>query len=149
MPASVVYPLSRPISSVGNRKKRPHFPCVEINPDYISVGKNILPEATWIQADVFRSSAGHWLFQLCYFQSAFRGDPQRHATPAEISNIGGSTSPATLPIMAHSSSLRTQPLLRIAEPNTSSAETVRICPGAKSGSGFTSRPRSIWTSVLA
>jgi hypothetical protein len=26
--------------------------CVEINPDYIEVGKKILPNATWIQADV-------------------------------------------------------------------------------------------------
>lgn len=27
--------------------------CVELNPDYIEVGKKILPEATWIQASVF------------------------------------------------------------------------------------------------
>lgn len=27
--------------------------CVEINPDYIAVGRKILPEATWVQADVF------------------------------------------------------------------------------------------------
>jgi SAM-dependent methyltransferase len=26
--------------------------CVEINPDYVAVGRKILPEATWIQADV-------------------------------------------------------------------------------------------------
>jgi hypothetical protein len=27
--------------------------CVEINPDYVEVGRRILPHATWIQADVF------------------------------------------------------------------------------------------------
>lgn len=30
-----------------------HVTCVEINPDYIAVGKKLLPEADWIQADVF------------------------------------------------------------------------------------------------
>jgi predicted RNA methylase len=30
-----------------------HITCVEINPDYVAVGKKILPEATWIVADVF------------------------------------------------------------------------------------------------
>jgi predicted RNA methylase len=36
--------------------------CVEINPDYVAVGKKILPEATWIQADVFElpKSIGHF-----------------------------------------------------------------------------------------
>lgn len=27
--------------------------CIEINPDYVAVGRKILPEATWIQASVF------------------------------------------------------------------------------------------------
>lgn len=27
--------------------------CIELNPDYIEVGKKILPTATWIQADIF------------------------------------------------------------------------------------------------
>ncbi|GHC61431.1 methyltransferase [Limoniibacter endophyticus] len=31
---------------------RPQITCVERNPDYIEVGKKLLPEATWIQADV-------------------------------------------------------------------------------------------------
>ncbi|GGG86656.1 methyltransferase domain-containing protein [Edaphobacter dinghuensis] len=30
----------------------PQITCVEINPDYIAVGKKILPEATWVRADV-------------------------------------------------------------------------------------------------
>ncbi len=29
------------------------FTCIEINPDYVAVGKKILPEATWIEASVF------------------------------------------------------------------------------------------------
>ncbi|WP_421439950.1 methyltransferase [Agrobacterium tumefaciens] len=29
------------------------FTCVEINPDYVAVGKKLLPEATWIEASVF------------------------------------------------------------------------------------------------
>jgi predicted RNA methylase len=36
--------------------------CVEINPDYVAVGKKILPEARWVQADVFDlpSDIGHF-----------------------------------------------------------------------------------------
>jgi hypothetical protein len=43
-------------------ENRPQFTCVEINPDYIAVGKKILPEATWIQANVFDLPAdiGHF-----------------------------------------------------------------------------------------
>jgi len=29
------------------------FTCVEINPDYVAVGKKLLPEATWIEASIF------------------------------------------------------------------------------------------------
>lgn len=32
--------------------RKAEITCVEINPDYYEVGKKILPEATWIQADV-------------------------------------------------------------------------------------------------
>ncbi|WP_448952183.1 methyltransferase [Labrys neptuniae] len=31
----------------------PEIVCVELNPDYIAVGRKVLPQATWIQADVF------------------------------------------------------------------------------------------------
>jgi len=31
---------------------KPQITCVEINPDYVAVGRKILPEATWICADV-------------------------------------------------------------------------------------------------
>ncbi len=31
----------------------PDITCVEINPDYIAVGRKLLPEAMWIQASVF------------------------------------------------------------------------------------------------
>jgi predicted RNA methylase len=33
--------------------EQPEITCVEINPDYIAVGKKVLPEARWIEADVF------------------------------------------------------------------------------------------------
>jgi hypothetical protein len=32
---------------------KPQITCVEINPAYVAVGKKVLPEATWICADVF------------------------------------------------------------------------------------------------
>jgi hypothetical protein len=31
---------------------RPKITCVEVNPDYVAVGKKVLPEATWIVGDV-------------------------------------------------------------------------------------------------
>lgn len=34
-------------------KENLEITCVEINPDYIEVGKKILPEANWIQASIF------------------------------------------------------------------------------------------------
>lgn len=34
-------------------EKRARITCVEQNPDYVAVGKKLLPEATWICADVF------------------------------------------------------------------------------------------------
>ncbi len=36
-----------------DRNSRPTITCVELNPDYVAVGKKILPEAVWLQADVF------------------------------------------------------------------------------------------------
>lgn len=35
------------------RENPPRIVCVEANPDYIAVGKKLLPEAEWIEADVF------------------------------------------------------------------------------------------------
>lgn len=34
-------------------EKRARITCIERNPDYVAVGKKLLPEATWICADVF------------------------------------------------------------------------------------------------
>lgn len=40
-----------------NKAHRPYcdnqFTCIEINPDYVEVGKRLMPEANWIQADVY------------------------------------------------------------------------------------------------
>ena len=41
-----------------DRSQLGQMTCVEINPDYIAVGKKILPAATWIQADVLRLPEG-------------------------------------------------------------------------------------------
>lgn len=37
----------------GALDEKPEIVCVEINPDYIAVGKKLVPGATWIQASVF------------------------------------------------------------------------------------------------
>ena len=34
-------------------ERMPAITCVEINPDYVRVGRKLLPEATWICADIF------------------------------------------------------------------------------------------------
>jgi predicted RNA methylase len=47
----------------------PDLTCVEINPDYVAVGRKILPEATWIQASVFD------LPDLGHFDFAFGNPP--------------------------------------------------------------------------
>jgi Methyltransferase domain len=31
---------------------RPQITCVEVNPDYVAVGRKVLPEATWLVADI-------------------------------------------------------------------------------------------------
>src|SRR5690242_13237549 len=33
-------------------RRWPQIVCVEANPDYVAVGKKVLPEATWIHADI-------------------------------------------------------------------------------------------------
>ena len=40
----------------------PEIVCVELNQDYIAVGQKVLPQATWIQADIFNLPAdlGHF-----------------------------------------------------------------------------------------
>ncbi len=48
----LAYTVSRYRDPWGSAEKKPSFTCVEINPEYIEVGKKILPEARWIQADV-------------------------------------------------------------------------------------------------
>lgn len=36
-----------------HHERAPEITCVEINPDYVRVGKKLLPEANWICADIF------------------------------------------------------------------------------------------------
>lgn len=43
------------------REGAPRIVCVEANPDYIKVGKRLLPEAEWVEADVFNlPDLGHF-----------------------------------------------------------------------------------------
>jgi hypothetical protein len=37
----------------GHRDSAPQITCIERNPDYVEIGRKLLPEATWICADVF------------------------------------------------------------------------------------------------
>jgi len=41
-------------------RERPRVVCVEINPDYVEVGKKILPEAEWICASAFSVREGQY-----------------------------------------------------------------------------------------
>ncbi len=45
-----------------DRSSLQNITCVELNPDYVAVGRKILPEAVWIQADVFAlpGTIGHF-----------------------------------------------------------------------------------------
>jgi predicted RNA methylase len=45
--------LSFAIAQSYRENEMPRFTCVEINPDYLAVGKKIVPEANWILASVF------------------------------------------------------------------------------------------------
>jgi predicted RNA methylase len=51
--------------------------CVELNPDYVEVGKKIVPEATWINGSVFElpNNIGHFDFAI--------GNPPFGATPRD------------------------------------------------------------------
>lgn len=49
----------------------PTITCVEINPDYIAVGKKVLPEATWIQADVLDLPKGLGMFDCAIANPPF------------------------------------------------------------------------------
>jgi predicted RNA methylase len=55
---------------------RREFVCIERNPDYVAIGRKILPEATWICADVFDIPS----LGLGHFDCAL-GNPPFGATP--------------------------------------------------------------------
>lgn len=44
-------------SHPSNSERMPRITCIEINPDYVAVGRKLLPEAEWICADVFNLPA--------------------------------------------------------------------------------------------
>lgn len=53
--------------------------CVEKNPDYVRVGRKVLPEATWIEADVFDVS--EWSQGLSRFDTVIGNPPFGKKTP--------------------------------------------------------------------
>lgn len=44
--------------------KRLDFTCVEFCPEYVVVGKRVMPSAHWIEADVFAADLGHFAFAI-------------------------------------------------------------------------------------
>lgn len=64
--------------------RMPEITCIEKNPDYLAVGKKVLPEATWIEADVFDvPELGLGQFQCAY------GNPPFGATPRNSRKSAG------------------------------------------------------------
>ncbi len=58
-----------------------HLVCVERNPAYIEVGRKIVPEATWIQADVFDLPADIGKFDLAVSNPPFGNTPREGRSP--------------------------------------------------------------------
>lgn len=58
-----------------------HIACVEINPDYVAVGRKIVPEATWILADVFSLPAGLGHFDVAISNPPFGRTKRTGKTP--------------------------------------------------------------------
>jgi hypothetical protein len=55
---------------------RPEIICIEQNPDYVAVGRKILPEATWIVGDVFSLPAGLGRFDCAISNPPFGATPR-------------------------------------------------------------------------
>lgn len=76
------------ISAYRGRGKLPDITCIEINPDFVKVGKRILPEANWIAADVLTVvesglfSPGS--FDGCLSNPPFGNIPSKIKTPKSI-----------------------------------------------------------------
>jgi membrane protease YdiL (CAAX protease family) len=59
----------------------PSITCLEINPDYIEVGKKILPEAQWVRADVFNLPSDLGKYDCAIANPPFGANPTRGASP--------------------------------------------------------------------
>lgn len=62
-------------------EKKLEFTCVEINPDYIEVGKKIMPNARWIQADVLDLPADIGHFDCAIGNPPFGNINTKQASP--------------------------------------------------------------------
>lgn len=67
-----------------DRRARPEdgrLVCVEMNPDYVAVGKKVVPEAEWIQADVLNLPADIGTFDLAVSNPPFGTTPRKGSAP--------------------------------------------------------------------
>jgi predicted RNA methylase len=73
---------------IASWQQEPQLTCVEINPDYVRVGKRILPEADWILGDVFSLYQDGTLknkkFNGCISNPPFGVIPKRIKRPKNI-----------------------------------------------------------------
>jgi hypothetical protein len=121
--------------------------CVEINPRYVAVGQKLLPQARWINADVFdwrRLDLGRYDVAIANppFDRVRRsGDAPRYRSPS--SSFTSWTSPAKLRSAGHSSCRRKPRASAIPDANVSTA----ALPGAASTSS--ARREFLWISAPA
>ncbi len=54
----------------------PRIVCVEMNPDYVAIGKKLLPEATWVEANIFDLPAGLGHFDCAISNPPFGATPR-------------------------------------------------------------------------
>jgi predicted RNA methylase len=80
-----------------DRSSLNHITCVEINPDYVAVGKKILPEATWIVADVFDLTKDIGHFDCAISNPPFGAAKKSGRSPRFFGSV------LTLPTMVFSS----------------------------------------------
>lgn len=64
-----------------NPSNPPQIVCVEKNPDYVAIGRKILPEALWICADVFDLPADLGRFDVAIGNPPFGATPRQGAGP--------------------------------------------------------------------
>lgn len=57
------------------RNKPTHITCVELNPEYVMIGKRVLPDAEWIIGDALQYSSDRF-YDVAYGNHSGRSTPQ-------------------------------------------------------------------------